>query len=82
MGKVVRTNGSIQSTYEVIVGNDYAEVEINEAKNKTIAVKGEPTTAQLKNILEMTGCELVKVIENTTAVTMYKYKEGWAELDV
>lgn len=77
MGKVVRTNGSVQSTYAVIVGNDYAEVEVNESRNKTISVKGEPTTEQLRHILEMTGCTMVKVIENTTAVTMYKYKDGW-----
>ncbi|MEB9014024.1 hypothetical protein P4H82_28035 [Bacillus cereus] len=77
MTKVVRVNGSVQSTYEVIVGNDYAEVAVNESRNKTISVKGEPTTEQLQHILEMTGCELVKVIENTTAITMYKYKDGW-----
>lgn len=77
MGKVVRTSGIVQSTYEVIVGNDYAEVAVNESINKTISVKGEPTTEQLQNIIEMTGCKLVKVIENTTAITMYKYKDGW-----
>lgn len=77
MSTVVRASGSVESTYEVIVGKDYAEVAVNEAKNNTIAVKGEPTTEQLKNILEMTGCELVKVVENTTVHTMYKLKDGW-----